>query len=73
MVRRERDRYSYAFFFNADGEKWIEPLPGFTSEVVVAPKYKGFWYEDYLQLRMKNISVSREEFFDISRYAIGNL
>lgn len=70
VVRKEKDRYSFAFFINVDGKKWTEHLPQFTSEIGVLPEYKGFYYDDYMQLRMKNISVAHEEFFDISQFGI---
>ncbi|KAF7846924.1 hypothetical protein BT93_L3569 [Corymbia citriodora subsp. variegata] len=54
VVRQARDRYSYAFFYNIGGDKWVEPLPQFTKEIKEAPKYKGFLFKEYLQLRSRN-------------------
>lgn len=68
-----RHRHSFAFFYCLDSEKWIEPLPQFTSEIGEAPLYRKFWYKEYLQLRMRNKShpTSRpEDAVHISHYAI---
>ncbi|KAG9451275.1 hypothetical protein H6P81_011240 [Aristolochia fimbriata] len=55
VVRKEgQSRHSYAFFCNSDGDKWIEPLPQFTTEIGEAPRYRGFFYKDYMALRMRN-------------------
>ncbi|XP_068638743.1 flavonol synthase/flavanone 3-hydroxylase-like [Aristolochia californica] len=74
VVRKEgRSRHSYAFFCTSDGDKWIEPLPQFTKEIGEAPKYRGFFYKDYMQLRMRNKThpPSRpEDVIHISHYAI---
>ncbi|KAH7550316.1 hypothetical protein JRO89_XS13G0170200 [Xanthoceras sorbifolium] len=37
-----KSRYSYAFFYNLQGDKWVEPLSEFTEENGKALKYKGF-------------------------------
>ncbi|CAH1419796.1 unnamed protein product [Lactuca virosa] len=49
-----RHRHSYVFFYNLQGDKWVEPLPNFCSAIGVKPKYKGFYYKDYQALRMRN-------------------
>ncbi|EOY21815.1 2-oxoglutarate and Fe(II)-dependent oxygenase superfamily protein, putative [Theobroma cacao] len=49
-----RSRYSLAFFYNLQGDKWVEPLPQFTKDIGEAPKYRGFHYKEYLQLRVRN-------------------
>ncbi|XP_022137076.1 1-aminocyclopropane-1-carboxylate oxidase-like [Momordica charantia] len=49
-----KERHSYAFFYNIGGDKWVEPLAEFTREIKEPPKYRGFIYKDYLQLRMRN-------------------
>ncbi|CAN0901645.1 Flavonol synthase/flavanone 3-hydroxylase (Fragment) [Linum grandiflorum] len=49
-----RSRYSYAFFYSLSGEKFVEPLPEFTSEVGELPRYRKFQYREYLQLRLRN-------------------
>ncbi|WRX19078.1 Non-hem dioxygenase N-terminal domain - like 9 [Theobroma cacao] len=36
------------------GDKWVEPLPQFTKDIGEAPKYRGFHYQEYLQLRARN-------------------
>ncbi|XP_055825384.1 2-oxoglutarate-dependent dioxygenase citB-like [Solanum dulcamara] len=38
---RETNRYLYAFFYNGEGDKWVEPLPQFTKETGESPKYRG--------------------------------
>ncbi|XP_073007672.1 flavonol synthase/flavanone 3-hydroxylase-like [Typha latifolia] len=73
VTRKKAYRHSFAFFFNIDGEKWIEPLPQFTSEIGEAPCYRGFMYNEYMQLRMRNKThpPSRpEDVVHISYYAI---
>ncbi|KAL7192141.1 hypothetical protein ACSBR2_024061 [Camellia fascicularis] len=74
VVRRKGiGRYSYAFFYNLEGDKWVEPLPHFTKEIGEPPKYRGFIYNEYLQLRMKNKShppSNPEDVIHITHYAI---
>ncbi|PSS07901.1 Flavonol synthase/flavanone 3-hydroxylase [Actinidia chinensis var. chinensis] len=73
--RRGRDRYSYAFFYNLQGDKWVEPLPHFTEEIGEPPRYRGFLYKEYQQLRMKNKShppARPEDVIHITHYAIPN-
>ncbi|XAR50063.1 Flavonol synthase [Bertholletia excelsa] len=70
---RGRSRFSYAFFYNLQGEKWVEPLPQFTTEIGERPRYRGFLYKDYQALRMRNKShpPSRpEDVIHITHYAI---
>lgn len=56
VVRPEngKSRNSFAFFRNLPGEKWLEPLPEFTSEVGVEPKYRKFLFKEYQRMRRKN-------------------
>ncbi|KAJ1401624.1 Oxoglutarate/iron-dependent dioxygenase [Sesbania bispinosa] len=71
----ERSRYSYVFFHNLSGDKWVEPLPQFTKEIGEAPKYRGFLYKEYQEMRMRNKShpPSRpEDVIDITHYVIDN-
>ncbi|XP_022736146.1 flavonol synthase/flavanone 3-hydroxylase-like [Durio zibethinus] len=49
-----RSRYSFAFFYNLQAEKWLEPLPQFSKDIGEPPKYRGFQYNEYLQLRVRN-------------------
>ncbi|KAI4343866.1 hypothetical protein L6164_011164 [Bauhinia variegata] len=75
VVRQERSRYSYAFFYNLQGDKWVEPLSEFTKEIGEAPKYRGFKYGEYQQLRVRNKShpPSRpEDVIHITHYEITN-
>ncbi|XP_020234581.1 flavonol synthase/flavanone 3-hydroxylase [Cajanus cajan] len=76
VVRTEgRSRYSYAFFHNIIGDKWVEPLSQFTKDIGEPPKYRGFLYKDYQELRMKNKinPPSRpEDVIQITHYAIDN-
>ncbi|KAI3970693.1 hypothetical protein MKX01_024340 [Papaver californicum] len=68
-----RRRHSFAFFHNLEGDKWVEPLPRFTTEIGEEPKYIGFYYKDYQALRLRNKThpPSRpEDFIDITHYAI---
>ncbi|XP_047062456.1 gibberellin 3-beta-dioxygenase 2-like [Lolium rigidum] len=66
-------RHSLAFFFNLHGDRWVEPLPQFAGNVGEAPRYRGFKYGDYMQMRMRNKThpPSRpEDVVDITHYAI---
>lgn len=68
-----RTRHSFAFFYNIGGEKWIEPLPEFSTEIGEAPKYKGFFYKELLQARLKkerNPLTLREEVLDLDHFEI---
>ncbi|KAK1357747.1 flavonol synthase/flavanone 3-hydroxylase-like [Heracleum sosnowskyi] len=70
-----RDRYSYAFFYNLQPEKWVEPLPEFSTSIGESPKYKRFLYKDYQALRMRNKThpPSRsEDVINITHYSIAN-
>ncbi|XAR50062.1 Flavanone 3-dioxygenase [Bertholletia excelsa] len=71
--QRGRSRYSYAFFYNLDGDKRVEPLPKFTKDIGEPPNYRGFMYEEYFQLRLRNRThpPSRpEDLIHITHYAI---
>ncbi|XP_062226913.1 flavanone 3-dioxygenase 2-like [Phragmites australis] len=54
VVRKPVHRHSFAFFFNIHGDKWVEPLPEFTAKIGEAPRYRGFLFREYQQLRMRN-------------------
>ncbi|KAJ8753332.1 hypothetical protein K2173_019731 [Erythroxylum novogranatense] len=49
-----KSRYSFAFFHNLHGDKWVEPLPKFATDIGEVPRYRGFLYKDYQQLRLRN-------------------
>lgn len=51
---KERRRQSLAFFFNLDGDKWVEPLPQFTEEIGEVPRYRRFLYKEYQAMRARN-------------------
>uniref|UniRef100_A0A7N0UB70 Fe2OG dioxygenase domain-containing protein n=1 Tax=Kalanchoe fedtschenkoi TaxID=63787 RepID=A0A7N0UB70_KALFE len=74
VIRKKgRSRYSYAFFFNADGDQWIEPLLQFTSGRGEPPKYRGFYCKEYQQLRLRNKThppSKPEDIVTIKHYAI---
>ncbi|CAK9138086.1 unnamed protein product [Ilex paraguariensis] len=68
-----RNRHSFAFFYNLQGDKWVEPLAQFTTEIGEPPKYRGFVYKDYLALRKRNLThppSKREDFINITHYSI---
>ncbi|KAL2482436.1 Flavonol synthase/flavanone 3-hydroxylase [Forsythia ovata] len=70
---KERSRHSFAFFYNLQGDKWVEPLPQFSEEIGEAPKYRGFLYKDYQTLRMRNKThppSKPEDVIHITHYAI---
>ncbi|KAG7954865.1 hypothetical protein I3843_11G042400 [Carya illinoinensis] len=69
----ERSRFSYAYFYNLQGDKWVEPLSQFTKEIGEPPKYRGFQHKEYQQLRMRNKThpPSRpEDVINITHYEI---
>ncbi|TVU51771.1 hypothetical protein EJB05_03215, partial [Eragrostis curvula] len=66
-------RHSFAFFFCLHGDKWVEPLPEFTDKVGEAPRYRGFFFGEYLNLRKLNKThpPSRpEDVISITHYEI---
>jgi isopenicillin N synthase-like dioxygenase len=66
-------RHSLAFFLNIHGDKWVEPLPEFTAKIGEAPRYRGFVFSEYQQLRLRNKThpPSRpEDVVHITHYAI---
>ncbi|KAB2073269.1 hypothetical protein ES319_A07G071600v1 [Gossypium barbadense] len=68
-----RSRYSFAFFYNLQGDKWVEPLPHFTKDIGESPKYRGFQYSEYLQLRLRNKThppTTPEDEIRITHYTI---
>ncbi|CAN1155928.1 Flavonol synthase/flavanone 3-hydroxylase (Fragment) [Linum perenne] len=68
-----RSRHSYAFFYNLSGEKFVEPLPQFTSEIGEPPKYRKFEYGEYMKLRLRNKThppQSPEDVIHITHYSI---
>ncbi|KAJ1273108.1 hypothetical protein BS78_06G255300 [Paspalum vaginatum] len=73
VVRKPVHRHSFAFFFSIHVDKWIEPLPEFTTEIGEAPRYRRFLYGEYQQLRMRNKThppPRREDSVRVTRYAI---
>ncbi|KAK9669261.1 hypothetical protein RND81_13G120000 [Saponaria officinalis] len=68
-----KNRYSFVFFNNLTGDKWVEPLPEFTKDIGEAPKYKRFLYKEYQALRLKNKThppANPEDEIRITHYAI---
>ncbi|KAL5725442.1 hypothetical protein ACHQM5_008584 [Ranunculus cassubicifolius] len=68
-----KSRHSYAFFHNLEGNKWVEPLPMFSTDIGEPAKYKGFVYKEYQQLRMRNKThppARPEDAISITHYAI---
>ncbi|XP_030513620.2 flavonol synthase/flavanone 3-hydroxylase-like [Rhodamnia argentea] len=74
VVRSEgKSRYSYGFFYNLNWDKWVEPLPQFTTEIGEPPKYKRFQVREYQMMRMKNKQhppARPEDEIGITYYAI---
>ncbi|KAJ0049350.1 hypothetical protein Pint_15215 [Pistacia integerrima] len=67
-----KSRYSYAFFYNLQGDKWVEPLPQFSEDIGEPPKYRGFLYKEYQALRMRNKThppTKPEDVIHITHYA----
>lgn len=70
---RETNRYSCAFFYNVQGDKWVEPLPQCTKEIGESPKYRGFIFKEYVQRRRRDEThppARPEDLFNISHYSI---
>jgi len=70
---KSKSRYSYAFFYNLHGDKWVEPLQQFTKDIGEAPKYRGFLYKEYQELRMRNKThppSTPEDVIRITHYAL---
>ncbi|CAI9112178.1 OLC1v1012584C1 [Oldenlandia corymbosa var. corymbosa] len=68
-----RSRHSFAFFYNLVGDKWVEPLPQFTTEIAEPAKYRGFFFKDYQALRLRNKThppSNPEDVIHITHYAI---
>ncbi|WOG95176.1 hypothetical protein DCAR_0414479 [Daucus carota subsp. sativus] len=66
-------RNSYAFFYVLDVDKWVEPLPHFTTHIGEPPQYRGFYYKDFVQGRIQdrlNPPARLEDRFCIKHYAI---
>ncbi|KAL8123541.1 hypothetical protein AgCh_011495 [Apium graveolens] len=75
VTTKGRKRYSYAFFYNLQGDKWVEPLPEFTTAIGELPKYRKFLFKDYQALRMRNKThpPSRpEDVIHITHYSISS-
>ncbi|KAK4735614.1 hypothetical protein R3W88_009875 [Solanum pinnatisectum] len=72
---REANRYSCTFFYNVQGDKWVEPLPQFTKQIGESPKYRGFLFGEYMKLRIKNMTHlpdRPEDLIHITHYSISN-
>ncbi|KAF6160024.1 hypothetical protein GIB67_033108 [Kingdonia uniflora] len=74
VIRQEvKSRYSFAYFQNLEGEKWVEPLPKFTEEIGEAAKYRGFFYKDFIAMK-KRIDThppsDPKDIFSVKHYAI---
>ena len=68
-----KSRHSFAFFYNLNGDKWVEPLPKFTKEIGESAKYRGFFYKDYQELRLRNKThppSTPQDVIHITHYAI---
>ncbi|CAI9087820.1 OLC1v1021995C1 [Oldenlandia corymbosa var. corymbosa] len=68
-----RSRNSFVYSYNVHGDKWIEPLPQFTTEIQELPKYRRFTYKEYLSLRLsnkQNPSQTPEDAVTIAYYEI---
>lgn len=76
VVKNEgSDRYSLAFSSSFGAEKWVEPLPQLTKEIGEAPKYRGFYFKEYLQARLRkerSPPTKPEDVISIDHYEIAN-
>ncbi|KAK4839314.1 hypothetical protein QYF36_020927 [Acer negundo] len=58
---------------NLHVDNWVEPLSKFTEEIGEAPKYRGFLYQEYRALTMRNKThppAKPEDVIHITHYAI---
>lgn len=67
MRKNGKDRYSFAFFHTLTGDKWVEPLPQFTEKIGKLPKYRGFVFGEYTQLRGTDRTHPPERYEDLTR------
>ncbi|XP_057473103.1 flavonol synthase/flavanone 3-hydroxylase-like isoform X2 [Actinidia eriantha] len=58
MRTRGKARASISFFYSLADEKWVEPLPQFTTDVGQPPKYKRYLEGDFVKMRL-NMMTSR--------------
>ncbi|RZC60818.1 hypothetical protein C5167_022589 [Papaver somniferum] len=70
-IAPRQSHHSVVYFYDINGDKWVEPLPQFTKKIDEKPKYKGFYYKDYTALRVKNAQrSSSEDVIRITHYAL---
>ncbi|KAF6160025.1 hypothetical protein GIB67_033109 [Kingdonia uniflora] len=73
VIRQEvKSRYSFAYFSTLEGEKWVEPLPKFTEEIGEAAKYRGFFYKDFVAMKMRidtHPPSDPKDIFTVKHYA----
>lgn len=75
LISEGRSRHSITFSYMFSGDKWIEPLPQLTKEIGEVAKYRGFYFEEYLQARIKKERApptKREDLVTIDNYEIKN-
>ncbi|KAK2990730.1 hypothetical protein RJ640_003798 [Escallonia rubra] len=73
VKHRGRSRNSIVFFNLLGTDKWVEPLPQLTREIGEAPKYRGFVYKEFIEVRGKAAAVnppSREDLTGVDVYEI---
>ena len=58
MRTRGKARASISFFYSLADEKWVEPLPQFTTDVGQPPKYRRYLEGDSVKMRL-NMMTSR--------------
>eukprot|EP01018_Ginkgo_biloba_P029329 Gb_08828 [translate_table: standard] len=69
---RERRRCSFAYATVPNPEKWVSPLPHFTTHINCPAAYRSFFYKDYMAKRIHDKihpPAKAEDFADISIYS----
>lgn len=75
LKKEGSDRYSLAFAYSFGAEKWVEPLPQLTKEIGQVAKYRGFYFKEYLEARLKkerSPPTRPEDVINIEHFAIPN-
>ncbi|KAK1582882.1 hypothetical protein Q3G72_019239 [Acer saccharum] len=70
---QECNSQSVMHSYNLHIDNWVEPLSKFTEEIGETSKYRGFLYQEYQALRMRNKThppVKPKDVIRITHYAI---
>ncbi|CAN1799324.1 Protein DOWNY MILDEW RESISTANCE 6 [Linum perenne] len=68
-----KDRYSYAFAYLIGAEKWVQPLVEVMEQTKESPKFRGFEFKEYIQMRLANLKnppANLDDVVTVHHYAI---